>query len=143
MTSPVRARAVAELDALTEQLPERADQLARRLARVAAVWSDPGFLLNGRRWIDGTPNCPRCLTKACPGCEPVRQDPTVVVVNGGVCELAGPDAEPLCVWCREPAGTCNLTAGTRRCERINEFYADQLAVAAAPRIPAPFRAGGC
>lgn len=138
MTSPERVRTVAELDALTAGLSERAEALARRLDRVVQSWQ--GSTVNGRRWVEGVDLCPRCLTHACPGCTPVQPDPVVAVVNGGVVELV--DGEALCVWCRLPAGDCTLTGGQARCDGTNEWHADQLAVAAAPRITTPIRTGG-
>lgn len=67
MTSPSRSRAVAELDALTDQLPARVDQLARRLNRVMSTVS-PGRLTldgHGRLTLDGEIVCPLCLAAPC------------------------------------------------------------------------------
>lgn len=135
MTSPDRARAVAELDALTEQLPERAAQVARHLDRIFGT-----RIVNGRAWRDGKPVCPSCLAQTCDCPVTVQPDPVVAVVNGGVVEVV--DGEALCVWCREPAGTCDRTGGQDRCDGTNEWHADQLAVAAAPRIHTPIQTGG-
>lgn len=103
---------------------------------------EPVITVNGRRWIDGKPCCPTCLAERCDCIQPVREPLHLVVVNGGVCSLAGPEQEPRCVFCEEPAGGCSLTGGIPRCEGTNEFYALQLEAAAAPRIQTPFRTGG-
>lgn len=142
MTSPDRARAVAELDALTDQLPERAAQLARRVDRVLALHGTPGIIVNGRRMIEGRDYCPTCLTHDCSGCGRLHQPPTTVMVGGGLCALHGPADEALCVWCMEPAGTCHLTGGPHQCEGTHEMYALALETAAAPRIWPPVRTGG-
>lgn len=142
MLSPDRSRAVAELDALTADLPGRADQLARRVDRLNANWSRPGVILNGRRWIDGTAVCPACLDETCDCPAPLNsaEAPTVVVA-GGVCYIR--QGEALCVWCGEPAGNCSLTGGGVRCDGATEQAANHVETVAAPRIWPPFRVGGC
>lgn len=111
MISPDRARAVAELDALTDQLPARADQLASRLDHILSLQGDPG-----------------------PISPPM---PDTVIVAGGLCIYHGPDREVLCASCMEPAGVCTLTGGREPCDGAHEAAALTAEAATAPTIHIP------